>query len=141
MAIEILRATRDGDLLSPGDLYLVELAVNKNLTPEGCKAFRALYENATKADGYTPPFLFGIEHLTRTQIGDVLWKGVVVEHFDHDYWRQDGWVEKMKADSERLAARCLSLEARGVQPTLRAVITRYSPWSAAGAGSLQSGTG
>jgi len=39
MAIEILKATNDGDNLAPVDLKLVELAVNRYLNEAGEVAF------------------------------------------------------------------------------------------------------
>jgi len=122
MAIEILRATHDGDRLASSDLGLVELAVNGFLNEEGKSAFQQLHQNATKPDGYTPPNFLGIEHLTRDHAGYVLWKGTVVEHFDHDVWRQSGWQERIKTDAENVAIRCRELEARGIQPTLDTVL-------------------
>lgn len=122
LAVEVLSATLDGDLLSPGDLKIVEIAVNDMLTPKGWTVFEALHKNATKPGGYTPPFFFGIEHMTREQSGHVLWRGVMVEHYDHDAYRQAGWTDRMKADAEKLAERCRMLEARGIQPTLQAVM-------------------
>lgn len=53
MAIEILRATNDGNELSPHHLKLVELAVNGFLNEAGTAAFEDLYGNATKPAGYT----------------------------------------------------------------------------------------
>ena len=117
MAIAILRATKDGDILAPHHLKLVELAVNNHLNPDGIGLFQALYDNATKPGGYTVPYLFGIENLTIDQHGVVRWRGGAVEHFDHAVWRQTGWQEHMRADAENLAARCRALEARGIQPT------------------------
>ncbi len=117
MAIAILRATKDGDMLAPHHLKLVELAVNNMLNEEGLALFQGLYGNATKAGGYTTPFLFGIENLTIDQHGVVRWRGVAVEQFDHAVWRQPGWRERMLRDAQELAARCRSLEAKGIQPT------------------------
>jgi hypothetical protein len=117
MALATLRATRDGDMLAPHHLKLVELAVNHMLNADGLALFFALYSNATKAGGYTTPFLFGIENLTIDQHGVVRWRGTAVEQFDHAVWKQAGWRERMLADAQELAARCRSLEAKGIQPT------------------------
>lgn len=123
LAIEILRATNDGDRLSPQDLKIVELAVNNRLDSEGIVLFQELYRNATKAEGYTAPYLFAIEHLTIDQQGSVLWRGVVVEHFDHAVWRQPGWRESMQSDAQSVAIRCRHLEARGIPPTVANVLS------------------
>jgi hypothetical protein len=118
MALAILRATKDGDMLAPHHLKLVELAVNNMLNQEGLAAFHALYGNATKAGGYTTPFLFGIENLTIDHHGVVRWRGTAVEQFDHAVWKQPGWRERMLRDAQEVAARCQSLEAKGIQPTV-----------------------
>src|SRR5947209_17655079 len=55
-ALEIIRATHDGNDLSPPHLKLVELAVNGFLTEQGKLAFEELYRNATKPGGYTIPW-------------------------------------------------------------------------------------
>ena len=74
MAIAILRATDDGNNLAPIDLKIIELAINHGLNEKGLVRFDELYRNATKPDGYTAPYLFGIEHLTIDHHGSVLWK-------------------------------------------------------------------
>ncbi len=117
MSLAILRATKDGDMLAPHHLKLVELAVNNMLNQEGLAMFHALFGNATKAGGYTTPFLFGIENLTIDQHGVVRWRGVAVEQFDHAVWKQPGWRERMLRDAQEVASRCQSLEAKGIQPT------------------------
>ena len=123
MAIAILRATGDGDELAPEDLALVELAVNHNLSARGLACFTELHKNATRPGGYTPPWLFGIEHLTIDHQRTIRWKGVAVEQFDHGVWRRPGWRERMQADAEALAARCRQLEAEGIKPTMQTVLS------------------
>ncbi len=118
MVLSILRGTDDGDNLAPDDLCLVDNAVNNNLTPEGIRALQQLHENATKAQGYTAPYLFDIEQLTIDQDRFIRWKGVAVEHFDHGFWKQPHWRERMKADAEAVTAFCRELESSGIQPTL-----------------------
>ena len=117
LACDILRVTKDGELLAPPDLKLLELAVNGFLNEAGEAAFMELHRNATKPEGYTVPWFLGIEHMTRDHQRYIYWKGVRIEHFDHDHWRQDGWRERMKADAEALASHCLALEALGIAPT------------------------
>jgi hypothetical protein len=118
MVIAILRATDDGDELDPVDLKLVELAINGNLNASGLGRLYALQQNATKPEGYTVPWLFGIEHLTIDLDRNICWKGVAVEHFDHGVWQRPGWREQMRTDAEAVATRCRELEAAGIQPTL-----------------------
>lgn len=122
LAIEILQATNDGDLLAPCDLTLVELAVNGMLNVNGEAAFLRLHENARKSEGYTRPFFLGIEHLAQDHTGYISWKGVVVDPFDHGFCRLPGWQDRMKADAQQLAARCRELEERGVQPSVKSVL-------------------
>ena len=55
LAIDILRATHDGNDLAPRDLALVEGAVNGHLNELGKAAMVALHANATKPEGYTSP--------------------------------------------------------------------------------------
>jgi hypothetical protein len=123
LACEILRATKDGDDLAPPDLKLVELAVNGYLNEAGNAAFMELHRNATKRADYTVPWFLGIEHMTRDHQRYIYWKGVRIEHYDHDIWQQDGWRERMKACAEALAAHCLALEAQGITPTGQNVVS------------------
>jgi hypothetical protein len=53
--IEILRATHDGDDLSPLDLKLTELAINGFLSEKGVEAFNALLANVRAGYKPTPP--------------------------------------------------------------------------------------
>ncbi len=121
MAIAVLRATDDGNGLAPVDLALVELAVNRRLNAAGLVRFDELYRNATQPDGYTAPYLFGIEHLTIDHQRHILWRGVAVEHFDHGVWQRPGWRERMRADAEAVGARCRQLEAEGIEPSMATV--------------------
>jgi len=123
LACDILRATKDGEELAPPDLKLVELAANGHLNTAGEAAFMDLHRNATKPAGYTVPWFLGIEHMTRDHQRYLYWKGVRIEYYDHDFWRQDGWRERMKADAEAVAAHCLALEAQGITPTWQNVIS------------------
>ncbi len=124
-ACEILRATHDGEDLAPPDLKLLELAVNGFLNAAGEEAFAQLYRNATKPEGYTKPWFLGIKHLTRDHNRYVYWKGIRVEHFDHDHWRRPGWQERMKASAESLASACRKLEAKGVTPSWQNVAGEF----------------
>lgn len=64
------------------------------------------------------PWFFGLEHVTRDHQGYVYWKGIRIEHYDHDVWQRPGWRERMKADAIRFARICTQLEAAGVRPSL-----------------------
>jgi hypothetical protein len=114
--------THDGNRLAPADLKLVQLAINNMLDRDGLTLFQHLYDNATKPGGYTAPYLFGIEHLTIDKQGRVFWRGLVVEYFDHAFWKRTGWRARMLADAAELATRCRQLEAAGLQPTVAKVL-------------------
>ena len=120
-AIEILRATHDGNDLAPPHLKLVELAVNGFLNDQGKFAFEELYRNALKPEGYTVPWFHSIEHLTRDHEGFVRWKGRQVEHYDS----RSCYSEEARIAAEEVARRCLLLESRGETPTTENVIWRW----------------
>ena len=61
-ALEILRATHDGDDLAPQHLALVQHAANGHLREKGRTAFDELLEQVRK--GYQPPWFHGVENLT-----------------------------------------------------------------------------
>ena len=126
LACDILRATHDGQDLAPPDLKVVEMAVNGFLSESGWTLFKELHRNATKPEGYTVPWFLGIEHMTRDHQGYIYWKGVKVEHYDHDTFQQPGWRERMKADADALAVRCRQLEETGFLPNWRNI---YAPVS------------
>jgi len=115
-ACEILHKTRDGDDLSPPDLYLLQEMVNDRLNEAGKRAFEELYQNVLK--GYKPPWFHGIEHLTRDHVGYVLWKGKRVEHYDSPW----AYSADAKKNAEEVASRCRILESRGETPTTQNVI-------------------
>ena len=81
VAIDILRATKDGNDLSPPDLYLVECAANNVLNEKGEAAFADLHRRIAEGT-YRPQWLQGVEHLTRSHGGYVYWKGQEIEHWD-----------------------------------------------------------
>jgi hypothetical protein len=116
LSCQILRATKDGEELAPPDLKMVELAVNGLLKTAGEAIFMELHRNATKPEGYTAPWFLGIENMTRDHQRYVYWKGIRIEHFDHDHWQQEGWRGRMKAAADSLAARCRALESEGMTP-------------------------
>ena len=120
IAIEILRATHDGDELDPHDLKLLERAVNGFLNEQGEVAFYELRKRVQ--DGYTKPWLHGIEHLTITHEGYVYWKGMEVEHYDIPW----AYGEKGKESAEELARRCRILDERGVVPTFTSAFVQWN---------------
>jgi hypothetical protein len=106
-ALEILRATHDGDDLAPQHLALVQHAANGHLSDKGKTAFQELVANVRC--GYVKPWFHGIEHLTIDHYDYVLWKGQRVEHFNPAW----AWTEKGRRAAEKLAKRCKQLEAEG----------------------------
>lgn len=126
-AIEILRLTRDGDDLAPRDLALIQLVANGQATgvsEAADVAFAELYANATKAGGYTRPWFWGIEHLTKDHQGYVYWKGHQVEHYS--FYGEDAY-EREKAAAERLAQACRECEARGQEVKFANLIFERPP--------------
>lgn len=107
--IEILQKSHDGNDLDPSDLFLVETAINSNLTQAGQEAFNDLYLKVSSGQ-YVRPWLHDIEHLTRDNEGYVYWKGQQVEH----YTMSLAYSEKGRLEAEDLAARCRHLELLGV---------------------------
>jgi len=119
IACAILKETNDGDDLDPRDLKLVESAVNGFLNEVGYQAFKELHQKALK--GYTMPWFHDIEHLTRSQIGYIYWKGHCVEHFDSPW----AYSSSGKEQAEEVARRCRILEAEGTELTVNTVIMRW----------------
>ena len=106
-ALDILRRTNDGNDILPGDLWLVQEAVNGHLNERGRQAFLEL---AARVDaGYSIGWLHGIEHLVMVPDGYVSWRGEIVEHCDE--------CLRTSADGHRqaieIARRCRILEERG----------------------------
>jgi len=119
MAIDILRATNDGDDLDPLDLKLLEMAVNGFLTAKGETAFRELH--ASIQAGYQKPWLHGVENLTIDHTGYVCWRDSRVEHYDISW----AFSTKAKAEAQELGRRCAILEEKGIQPTTRTAIWEW----------------
>ena len=121
-AIAILEATQDGDLLSPTDLHLVEIAANNRLSDRGQELFDTLYQNVSSGDYTNPqssayPWFHGIQHLSRDHEGYVYWKGKHVEHYSYQN------REEECAAAHRLAARCRMLESKGFPVNSRTAIS------------------
>lgn len=106
MACEILRATNDGDNISPNELYLLQEAINGNLTDKGYEMFADLHKRV-KEGSYAKPWHCGVEHMTKDHEGYIYFKGQHCEHYSfRDY------EEEKKALIE-LQKTCLLLEAKG----------------------------
>lgn len=114
----ILRLTNDGDNLRPGDLSLVEAAANNNLTPRGQVVLYQLnYKIEQGQYDADPNWFCGIENLTRGKGDDrsVFWRGIRIEHYDHDFWRSGNWQEEMQRDADKLAKTCRYLEENHIE--------------------------
>ncbi|MCL2387835.1 MAG: hypothetical protein FWC89_09855, partial [Defluviitaleaceae bacterium] len=84
-ATSILKKTRDGDLLDPQDLKLIESAVNGFLNEIGINAFENLHYSVVVSEAYLKPYLHGIEHMTCDHEGYIYYKDIHVEHYNRDY--------------------------------------------------------
>jgi hypothetical protein len=117
-AIEILRATHDGEDLDPSHLALLQSAVNHNLTEEGVRIFDALHQQAISGT-YQKPRLFNIEHLTIDHVGNVRWRDRIVEHYT---FYNDDSVARLRIEAIELANRRTLLEKRHITPSIAAVL-------------------
>ncbi len=124
-ACEILRATTDGNDLDPNDLYLLQEAVNDNLTEYGWQAFDELCGKVR--EGYIKPYLHGIEHLTIDHEGFVYWKGQHVEHYNQPW----AYSKEGKTEALEVARRCKILEAEGKPISTTSIIWTWNRETAA----------
>jgi len=119
----ILSMTNDGDDLAASDLNLVEGAINEFLSPRG---YVVLYQLRYKIENkeYEIPWFCGVENLTRGRGDDrsVFWRGMRVEHYDHDFWQENGWQKRMTEDAQHLGKVCQYLEANGIKVSLSSYI-------------------
>lgn len=120
MALEILRKTDDGDKLDPGDLCLLQAAVNGWLEEPGEIAFYDLYKRVSKGQ-YQKPWLQGVTHLTRDHEGFVFWKEHEIEHWSGDL----PYSKEGKQEAQELARRCKILESRGQPITTNTIIWNW----------------
>lgn len=114
-ALEIIRATHDGDDLDPHDLKLTEHAVNGLLNDTGKAAFEALLAHVRA--GYVKPWFHRVEHVTRNHDGYVFYKSHRIEHFSPQY----AISEDAKLYAQKLAASCRALEAKGITPSFKTI--------------------
>lgn len=123
MAVEILRATNDGNRLAPVDLSLIQSAVNGWLTECGETAFVDLFGRVQA--GYEPPTFHGIDYLTIDHEGYVYWRGIRVEHYTPSW----AYSAEAKGQALKLADICRNLEAQGTPVTGTAVWKAFGPLS------------
>ena len=113
----ILHNTNDGDDLTNNDLGLVEAGANGILNPRGEVVLIQL-KHKIESGTYTaePLWFCGIENLTRGKGDDrsVFWRDIRVEHFDHDFWCEEGYQERMKKDAQQVAKTCQWMEGEKI---------------------------
>lgn len=117
-AIEVLRATSDGNLLDPRDLFLLQTTVNHGrqaLSDAGRAHWDAIVADARQGR-YVCPWFHDVEHLRQRHDGSVLWRDVVVEHYTH------ADIDAQRRDAQELGACCRLIERRGQDVTASAVI-------------------
>jgi hypothetical protein len=119
-ACEILEKTEDGDKLSPAHLYLLQEAVNGNVTELGRQAFENLHSQVI-AGTYQPPWFHGVEHMTQDHEGYVYWKGKHVEHYHGSVCHS----EEGKRELEELARRCRILESEGAEINVQSAVWNW----------------
>lgn len=117
--MEIIRLTNDGNDLAPGHLALIQAACNRGLTEAGEVALEELHASAVR--GYTKPWHFGVEHVTKDHEGYIYWRGKQLEHYSHSD------AEKECEDTRALAAACLALEVQGKEINLRNYLNQLHP--------------
>ncbi len=113
---KILELTDDGNNLSSNHLSLVENAINGFQTPR-CDVLLYHLRYFCENNGYEKPFFCGVDNLTRGNGDDrsVFWRGIRIEHYDHDFWMKEGWQEKMRKDAQYLGKVCQHLEDIGLE--------------------------
>jgi hypothetical protein len=122
-AVDILRATDDGDELDGADLALLQDVVNSRgscLSERGGQYWAALHQSATSGS-YVKRWFCGIKNLTRDAQGYVYWRGKQVEHYSY----QPEHRAKMIAAARILASVCTRIESSGEQVTGSAVSRTY----------------
>ena len=116
----ILKKTNDGNDLSPGELCLLENAVNGNLTDKGVQAFNDLHERVSNGT-YKTPWFHGVEHMTYDHEGYVRYKGIDVEHFGTKW----AWSDEAKEYVKSLADRAARYEKLNIKITSNTMVWSY----------------
>lgn len=116
LSIEILSKSNDGDDLSPNHLLLLQNAANNNINGRGTRKLLEIYDQIIKGTYKKEiPWIFGIKHMTQGADRSMYYKGIKVEHFDHNFWCTDGWKKRMKKDTIELKKACQKLEKKGIE--------------------------
>jgi len=129
MCCDIIGATKDGDLLSPFELKLVEDGINGFLNVQGYKALEDLHKSILIDKTFIPyneRSFRGIKHLTADSKGAggglwINWKGKNIEHYNTPFAYSDEGLEELK----ELERRCLSLEGRNIDVDISTVIWNW----------------
>ena len=120
--LHVLRCTKDGDDLAPGDLVLSEQVVNYGamaLSTHARERWQAVREMVERG-AYERPWLHGVKYLEAELGGFVSWKGTVVEHFSF----KD--LEAERRAAQTLGACCRFLEESGEEVTAASVSHAFS---------------
>jgi hypothetical protein len=119
--LAVIKATHDGEQLSPRDLKLTEHVVNHGRAALTDAARARLDEVVAMVERgqYVQPWLHDIEHLTKDHQGYVKWRGHVVEHYSF----RD--ADQEKAAAQMLGACCRFLEERGREVPGRGIFKAY----------------
>ena len=108
----ILRATDDGDKLSPSHLALIEALVNAHdtLSEKGFQMLAELESAVFSVGGYVKPYHLDVEFMTKDLEGYIYFKGTQVEHYS--YYNDEGHIREKKALQD-LQIGCLKAEKEG----------------------------
>ena len=116
LSIEILSKSNDGNELSPNHLALIQNAVNNNINGKGTRLLLKIHEQIIKGTYKKEiDYIFGVKHMTQGQEGSMFYKGITVEHFDHNFWCEKGWKKDMKKATIQLKKDCQKLEKKGIE--------------------------
>ncbi len=116
--VDILRKSRDGDLLDLPDLALIEMAINGRLTEKGERHLDSILQRLN-VGSYRRRWLHGIPNLTADLKGLVYWRGIEVECY------RDPYSSESTTSLLELADRCRHIESLGLQPTSARVVANW----------------
>ncbi len=112
LCLEILQRTHDGRDLGAQHTALIQSGANRRLDSDGKKRLRQLHKSVA-VGSYVKPWLAGVTHVTRDQLGYVFWKGQQIDHFSCHLMTPGQVAQKAR----RLARKCRHLESLGLPVT------------------------
>lgn len=108
MAVSILKATLDGSKLRPSHLYLLQCAVNDDLSSTGKEAFKTLHEKTTESiDVYLEWAWKDLYPVSYDEEGYIYWRGEHIEHYTEP-------EKQLRKNLTMIRSRCEHLEALSV---------------------------